>query len=213
MKHRKNKQFLISCFLCLAAMTASAQDAMKVLDETASRIRKSGGVKVTFSATNFSGLDEQGSTNGTMLLQDKKYQLQTTGSTTWYDGETQWCYVSENEEVNVSNPTQKEMQAVNPYAFLDVYKQGYATSVKESSLRGSATYEVHLTAQKEEMDAQEIYIDIRKSDYVPLCIRVRQGKDWSRLALLSFQGGQKFGKDTFTFPKEKYPDAEIIDLR
>ncbi len=46
-----------------------------------------------------------------------------------------------------------------------------------------------------------------------MCIRVRQDKDWHRISIRSFQGGQNFQDSDFTFPKEKYPTAEIIDLR
>ena len=46
-----------------------------------------------------------------------------------------------------------------------------------------------------------------------MCIRVRQDKDWHRISIRSFQGGQNFQDSDFTFPKAQYPTAELIDLR
>ena len=119
----------------------------------------------------------------------------------------------ENEEVNITEPTAKEIQAINPYVFLDLYKKGYDITMRQSTLRGVATYEVHLVAKRSDMAAQELYIDVRQSDYMPLCVRVRQDRTWNRISIRNFSGNQKFSEADFTFPREKYPDAEIIDLR
>ena len=185
----------------------------KVLDNAAAKIKKSGDVKAEFTATTFAGTAEQGSTSGTMLLQGKKFQLNTPEMITWYDGKQEWCYVPETDEVNLIIPTEKEMQAVNPYAFLNLYKKGYNITMREATLRGKPTYEVHLLAQDASYPAQEIYVDVSQSDYALMCIRVRQDKDWHRISIHSFQGGQKFKDSDFVFPKEKYPTAELVDLR
>jgi len=197
---------------CVSMMQAET-NGKKVLDAAASKIRKSGDMKVEFSATTFTGTDAQGSTSGTMLIQGKKFQLNTPEMITWFDGNKQWSYVPENEEVNLTIPNQKEMQAINPYAFLDIYKKGYDITVREASLRGQAIYEVHLLARKSEMSAQEVYIDVNQKDYALMCIRVRQGIDWHRISIQSCEGHQSFQDSDFTFPSEKYPNAELIDLR
>ena len=203
---------LIMCLASLSPLQAET-NGKKVLDNAAAKIKKSGDVKAEFTATTFSGTTEQGSISGTMLLQGKKFQLSTPEMITWYDGKQEWCYVPETDEVNLTIPTEKEMQAVNPYAFLNVYKKGYSITMRESSLRGEQTYEVHLVAVDARYSALEIYVDVRRSDYGLMCIRVRQDKDWHRISIRSFQGGQNFQDSDFTFPKEKYPTAEIIDLR
>ena len=136
--------FLISCLLC---MGLSAQNARKVLDTAASKIKKSGDVEVSFTATSFQGTTEQGRTEGTMLLKGKKMHMDTKEMKTWYDGKTLWSYMPQSGEVNMTNPTSKEIAAMHPYAFLDTYKQGYKLSMKDGNLRGQATYVVHLQAR------------------------------------------------------------------
>ena len=204
----------ITIALLLAfAMAVTAQSAMKVLDKTASSIRKAGDVQVKFAAATFVDGVEQTSTEGVMLLRDKSMQLTTPEMRMWYDGHTQWSMINESGEVNVTNPTEREMAAINPYTFISHYKKGYRLSMKESTLRGQATYEVHMLATKPDNPAQEIYVDVARADHMPLCIRIRQGKEWNRITIKSLQGGMKLADSDFVFPSSEYRDVEVIDLR
>jgi hypothetical protein len=105
------------------------------------------------------------------------------------------------------------MSNMNPYSFLGLYKKGYKMKVRQTKLRGKDAYEVHLIANKTTNINQEIYIDVAKNDYTPLCIRVRQDNDWNRISIHSLQGNQHFTESDFEFPKSEYPNVEIIDLR
>ena len=84
---------------------------------------------------------------------------------------------------------------------------------RQAKLRGIDTYEVHLVARNARNINQEIYVDVSKNDYTPLCIRVRQDNDWNRISIHSLQGNQHFTDSDFEFPKSEYPNVEIIDLR
>ena len=192
---------------------AYAQDAMKVLDITADRIQKAGNVKIEYKAAIFAGATEKVSTSGTMWLQQSKIKLEAEGITTWYNGKTRWCYIHDSNEVNIDEPSKKEMAAMNPYTFMNIYKKGFKMTVKETVLRGEAVYEVYLKARYAKMDVKEVYVDIRKSDYQPLCVRVREDDDWQRVSVLSFQGNLQLSDDFFTFPEKDYPNVLINDMR
>lgn len=206
-------RYILTCVLCMLTLTTSAQNARNILDATAARIRQLGDVKGTFTATSFKGTTEQGSTKGTMLLQGKKMQLSTDEMKMWYNGKTQWSLMSESGEVNVSNPTDGEIANMNPYSFINLYKNGYKMTARQTKLRGKDVYEVHMTARNAANNTQEIYVDVTKSDYTPLCIRIRQDNDWNRISIHTLQGNQHFSDADFEFPKSEYPNVEIIDLR
>lgn len=206
-------RFLQTCVLCMLTMTVTAQSAKNILDATAAKIKQMGDVKATFTATSFNGTTEQASTKGTMLLKEKKMQLSTDDMKIWYNGKTQWSLISESGEVNVSTPTETEMANTNPYSFINLYKKGYKMKVRQTKLRGKDVYEVHLVTRNAGNSAQEIYVDVTKKDYTPLCIRVRQNNDWNRISIHSLQGNQHFTDADFEFPKNDYPNVEIIDLR
>jgi outer membrane lipoprotein-sorting protein len=197
----------------LVSICIQAQDAMKVLDIAADRIRKAGNVKIEYKAGIFSNGTETASSSGTMWLQESKMKLEADGIKTWYNGKTRWCYVPEANEVNIDEPNKKEMAAMNPYTFMNIYKKGFKMTVKETVLRGEAVYEVYLKARYAKMEVKEIYVDVRKSDYQPLCIRLRENKDWQRVSVLSFKGNLNLSDDFFTFKKSEYPNVLINDMR
>ena len=78
---------------------------------------------------------------------------------TWFDGHTQWSYVASADEVNVSEPTQEELQTLNPYAWLSLYKQGYR--LKLSSVGGKqdkSVYYITMTAADKRKDPESLSV-------------------------------------------------------
>ena len=207
------KRYIIYTLLLISSLPLFADDAMKVLDIAADRIRKAGDIEIEYKASIFSGATEKASATGTMWLRENQMKLDAEGITTWYDGKTRWCYVPTSNEVNIDEPSKKEMAAMNPYTFMGIYKKGFKMTVKETVLRGEAVYEVYLKARYAKMDVKEIYVDIRKSDYQPLCIRVRESNDWQRVSITNFKSNLKFENEFFTFPTNDYPNVLINDMR
>ena len=207
------KRYIIYSLLLISSLPLFADDAMKVLDIAADRIRKAGDIEIEYKASIFSGATEKASATGTMWLRENQMKLDAEGITTWYDGKTRWCYVPTSNEVNIDEPSKKEMAAMNPYTFMGIYKKGFKMTVKETVLRGEAVYEVYLKARYAKMDVKEIYVDIRKSDYQPLCIRVRESNDWQRVSITNFKNNLKFENEFFTFPTNDYPNVLINDMR
>ena len=124
------RKYIFSVLIALLSLPVIAQQqqsqAKAVLDKTAEAFRKTGGVKADFiikSVTN--GLVE-GSESGTIQLKGEKFVLKASEVITWFDGKTQWSYVVRNDEVNVSNPTQEELQQINPYTFQYMYQKGFS---------------------------------------------------------------------------------------
>lgn len=200
------KSILLVVLCACTSMSASAQKdvtAKKVLDKTASQLLSMKAVKASFK---ISGAGQ--STSGTICLSGNKYKVKTPEMTTWFDGKTQWAYMPDTEEVNVSNPTKAEQASMNPYTFLSLYKKGYNYTMKKN--KGS--YDVHLVAENKNASIPEVKVNITNG-YIPTQVSIRQGKQWMTISINDLAGNQKFDKNVFTFPKSKYPNAEIIDLR
>ena len=188
-------------------------EARKVLDATAGSFDRKGGVKADFSVENIAAGQSQGKISGTMYLKGNKFQMTTPEMITWFNGKTQWSYIKDNQEVNVSNPTSEELSTINPYAFLNLYKKGYHYGLKEVKLRGKDSYEVHLRAESAAQKLTDIIINVDKSNNAPMCIRLKQNNTWTRIIITNFAAGQKLKDALFTFNSKDYPQAEVIDLR
>ena len=195
---------------CTLLASAHAQNARQVLDNTAAQITQSP-IKATFKVTQFNGTSENGSTSGVMWMHGRKFKMDTPDMITWYDGHTEWTMLKGSNEVNVNEPTPAEQQAINPYAFINIYKKGYNLSMTKGTLRGKATYIVTMRAKKKN-SIPTVIVDIDSNTYAPLCIRALRDGDWTRLSVLTF-GKESIPESTFTFPADDYPDTEIIDLR
>lgn len=194
--------FLFSLTLSLSPCLALT--ARQVLDKTAAVIKSKGGVTAHFS---ISGA-KYGNSSGTIAVKGNKFHATTAAATVWFDGKTMWTYMRKTNEVNVSNPKENELQALNPYNFVNIYRSGFSTTMK--TVGGS--YEVHLTATDKKRKTQEMYITVSKSGYVPSKIRMKQGGKWTTITVSRFKSGN-VSDSTFRFNSKDFPSAEVIDLR
>jgi outer membrane lipoprotein-sorting protein len=184
-------------------VTASyGQSATKVLDKTASVVSNKNGVEASFTISS----KQYGDAKGTIYVKGKKFYANTSAGIVWFDGKTQWTYVQQNDEVNICNPTQADLQAINPYNFIYMYKQGYTSTM---SANGNS-YVVTLKGKGKKI--QEMVITINKQTYVPTQIRMLQNKHWTTVKVSNFRT-VKLSDSIFRFNSKAYPNAEIIDLR
>lgn len=194
--------FLIAAtLLCISGV--SAQTAKTVLDKAAATITVKTGVKANFKMTG-----SMGSTSGTIAVKGNKFHATTPAATVWFDGKTQWTYVKDNEEVNVTNPSESQLQAINPYNFINLYKKGYAYTMNSSG----NSHVVHLTADTQDRKIKELFITIDKKTYHPTQVKLLQGKKWT-IFDISGLTKQNIPDSQFRFNAKDFPKAEIIDLR
>ena len=166
-----------------------------------------------FKATQFDGTTPQGESTGSIQMDGTRFFITTDELTTWYDGKTQWSMMKGSLEVNVTEPDEDDLGELNPAILVNIYKHGFNYNMSKSTLRGRATFVVHLWPRYKGSDYSDIFIDIDQATYNPLCIRAKRNGNWIRLAILSFQNGFVLPPATFTFPKQDYPNIEVIDLR
>ena len=214
------KKYIFSVLIALLSLPVIAQQqqsqAKAVLEKTAEAFKKASGVRADFTLKALNDGRLEGRENGVIQLKGEKFMLKTSETTTWFDGKTQWSYMVRNDEVNVSNPTQEELQQINPYTFLYMYQKGFSYKLGTmKTFRGKAIWEVVLTAKDKAQDLERITLYVTKERYEPLYILLQQRAHPTRNAITvtGYQTGQKYADTLFTFDRKQYPSAEIIDLR
>ena len=195
----------IVLLLAAAMLTAGsfAQNAKSVLDKAAATITAKQGVKANFRMTTSTG-----TTSGTIAIKGKKFYATTPQATVWFDGKTQWTYMKNNDEVNVSNPTEAQLQAINPYNFINLYKSGYAYTMNSTA----TDYIVHLTASNSNRKIKELFVSVNKKTYQPTQVKMLQGKKWTTFDISNIKK-ENIVDSQFRFNSKDFPKAEIIDLR
>ena len=189
-------------FTFFTVMPASAQTAKQVLDKAAAVLSNKNGAQASFTSKG-----AYLNTSGTLAIKGKKFQITTSEGVVWFDGKTQWFYLKKNDEVNVSNPSESELAAHNPYNIISMYKNGYSSTMEKKG----GNYVVHLTA-KGKKAFQEMYITINQKTSVPSQIRMKNSKGWTTIDIRNFKQ-VALADGMFRFNSKEFPSAEVIDLR
>jgi len=149
-----------------------------------------------------------GNTSGTIAIKGRKFHATTPQAIVWFDGKTQWTYMKNNDEVNVTTPTESQLQAINPYNFINLYKNGYDATLNSSG----KDYVVHLTASTKDKKIRELFITVNKSSNTPTQVKLLQGTKWTIFDISDLKK-QSVPDSQFRFNAKDFPQAEIIDLR
>ena len=214
----KTKFILITMLLCIFSSFAEAQKDVKareLLDKTAAIIDSEKGVEIKFDIASIVNKQQQNKIQGCISIKKNKFFLQLPSSKTWFDGKTQWTYLPENEEVNLSTPTPEELQSINPYSFIYLYKNGYNYQYAGSKkYNGKNVLEIKLKAQSPNNTIQTVILYVNNYNYQPIYIKMEdKNKNCNTINVLSIKKDINLRDNQFVFNKAQYPNAEIIDLR
>lgn len=195
------KRLLLFAMSLMLSLGIQAQTAQQILDKTAATMNGRVGVRANFIMSG-----AYGNTSGSIAVKGNKFNAVTPASIVWYDGKTQWTYMKNTQEVNVSNPSEGQ-QSLNPCKFIYLYKNGYTLSSKTVS----GGWQVHLVAKNTSHSIKEMYVTVSKS-YQLKQVKMRQSNGWTTFNVSNFRNAS-IPDSQFRFNSKDYPKAEVIDLR
>ena len=199
------KKILIAiAFIACGLATATAQSAKQVLDKCAQTVSNKDGVQANFTMTSA----QYGSASGTISVKGRMFNASTSQATMWFDGKTLWTYMAKTDEVNVTNPTEAQLQSLNPYNFINLYKQGF----KYTMTKSDKSFNVHLTATDQKRKIRELFITVDKTTWQPTEVKMLQNAKWTTFTITNLKA-TKFADTIFRFNSKDFPSAEVIDLR
>lgn len=212
----QKKHYLLLALMAIIAfipLSVGAQSAKSVLDKVSAKLSSCGGIEATFNATAFKGSRAAGTTSGTICVQKGKFKVSSAGLSTWFDGHTQWSLRKGSDEVYVSNPSEAELQSMNPYTFVNLYKKGYNLQMRSTTYGGAACHEIRMTARNKKAGIQEMRIVVDKKTLMPKSIRMKSGGNWTRIRVGKISTGKHWSDSFFKYNHKKDSGIEIIDLR
>lgn len=209
------KIFTLTLLLGITMMV-SAQNARAILDKASDTYNKAGSITATFTLDAKDTKAKQTySYDGKAYMKGDKFKIEIPDAITWFDGKTQWVYVKDTEEVNITNPTGEELQGISPSVVFNIYKKGFKLSYKgETKVNGKSLQQVELVPEKKNADFTKITVEIDKATnmFYKITLLSKAGLE-NILTIRKFQSGTNLSDATFSFNKSEYPGAEIIDLR
>lgn len=194
-------------FLGVTTSATAAETADGMLRKAASAINGSAGLTASFTL-------DYGSqkVSGTMKAAGKKFALQTSSTSTWYDGKNMWTYNAKNAETTLMVPTSQEVAEANPLSIVNSYSANFTAAFAKGQTKGSKT--IVLTPKFKNLGYKSVHVTIPEGSIFPskLVIVPASGHKVT-VSITQVKSGQKLPESTFVYPKAKYPNVEIVDLR
>ena len=192
------------------AIFAQDQKAKSILDKLSDKTKSYSSIEVKFTNTFFSTItDINESQSGTLYLKDDSYRLEMETQIIICDGETNWIYLPDEEEVNITEIEDEENE-LNPSKIFTVYENGYKYKfVREDG----KNYHIDLFPEKSgPFKKVELYINKSKMQISSFTLIDKQGSHF-RYVIDSFITNIEMNNDFFVFKTADYPNVDIIDLR
>lgn len=196
----------IAVFSLLTAFQINALTVHEVLDKAASKISTAKGISCNFTIS-----QDGKSTKGTLKSSGNKFTIQTPANSTWYNGKTMYTFSASTSETTVVNPTVAELAEVNPLNYLKGYKKTYNASFAKKMPKG--VYVIELTPIKRSTGIKKITVSLESSNFIPKSFVINGAGGSVSVAISEVKLGTVLGASVFEYPKNKFPKAEIVDLR
>lgn len=204
------------CFL-EAQPSASAHvkndpTAERIAKRAISQLKKSAYIS-RFDFVYYSAESEESEVSkGELTIDNLRFRVHMNGIETIYDGLTQWVYISENNEVTISEPSRDELVESNPMMMIEHYMSRHRINLDNEQLPDAHVVNFFPKDPKS-CDFFKISFIIDNTTYLPrqMTMSLRTG-DKITIKWNSFKPTEA-EKSIFVFNTAEYPDIEINDMR
>ncbi len=204
---RSLRNILVLLIGLASVFSVSAQTADAVLKKAAAAVNGANGLTASFTID--SGDHKL---NGTLKSSGKMFALQTSATSTWYDGKSMWTYNPKTSETTLMTPTAAEVAESNPLSLVNSYSSSFTAAFAKTQSKGSKT--IVLTPKSKKSGYKSVHVTIADGSSIPskLVVIPSSGQKLT-VSISQVKLNQKLPSSTFTYPKSKYPKVEIVDLR
>ncbi|MCF0207701.1 MAG: outer membrane lipoprotein carrier protein LolA [Bacteroidales bacterium] len=214
---KKGILLIISVFVATLMLAQNQSSQMEILDQVAAKTEKYSGLKLDFTmyVENLHNA-KRDSYKGSAVYKSGYYKMDIMGQIVFSDGKTNWTYLKDAEEINITANTENEAFMTNPKAILKDYK---------------TKYKVNFIADKFEDNHPLLEFDfipkqIENKKYSKITIRLEKakkqiysvryvGKDGvSYLIVINKMLENPTIQDSeVKYSDSLFPNAEVIDMR
>lgn len=144
--------------------------------------------------------------SGEITLKGNKFRITLGGNETKFDGKAQWMFVSEFNEVSITEPTADELKEISPLAMIEYYIS------KDIISEGDDGVINFYPTEPKESEYFRIELRINKSNLPSKLVIYQKNGDKITLVWDSLNK-TKVDDSYFYFDTTKYPNVEVNDLR
>ncbi|HOZ29284.1 MAG TPA: outer membrane lipoprotein carrier protein LolA [Bacteroidales bacterium] len=213
------QNLLIICLLILSFTGFSQNDAAAttLLDEVSAKAENYSSLKIEFTMFVENLHNAKRETHvGSASYKSGYYKLDIMGQIVHSDGKTNWTYLKDAEEVNITNNEDNQNIMINPQSLLKDYKNNFKVKyIADKFEKNRPLVEIDLIPKViENKKYSKITVKIDKTKKQIYSARY-VGKDGVSylIEISKFTENPSIPDSEIKFSNSLYPEAEIIDMR
>ena len=189
---------------------AQQLDADALLDKVVATMKNDAPLQMDYSYTVY---DDDNTVvlrdKGVMRLDGSRYSLVMDKMGVWCDGETQWSYMLDIDEIYITDASSDEAQNLSPLFIIENYRRGCSKSVEVQN--GVLLVTLQAVAGG---DIEKVLLDVDAADNRLKAMTVfMAGQGYVKVLLDKYQINCNFASDVYKCPIEELGASEIIDMR
>ncbi len=204
------KKIIIALALLLTTTHSiyAADNSGWIINKVVSTYKALNGISANYSITT-----DQGATSGAITMQGNKFRMISPDLRCWFNGSVLWSYSTMSEEVSITQPSDAELQMVNPYSIISTFRNNFAMRQLKSGTAGN--HEVELTPKTNDSDLKSVRLTISRKTYLPMkLIFAMTDGSYVTVVMSNYKGKENYPASTFVFSKELVPaGTPVVDLR
>ncbi len=144
------------------------------------------------------------------------YKLDIMGQIVFSDGKTNWTYLKDAEEVNITDNAENETAMMDPQSFLKDYKSKFKIKyVADKFEKNRPLVEIDLipkTIENKKYSKMTVKIDKTKKQIYSVRYVGKDGVSYL-IEIFKFSENPNLTDSQIKFSESLFPDAEVIDMR
>ena len=211
----KNLFTILLLLITFLSYSQIDQKAKSILDKVSETTKNYSSITANFEfIMENAEVDLKESNEGFLIIQDEKYKLSINGVEIFSDSESQWTYIIDAEEVNISEAGNEEEGSINPASIFTIYEEGFRYVYLGEFTKGSLqTYKIDLIPT-EEKDFTRVILEINQSNLqIISAILYETDENTYTINVKNMETSKRYEASTFTFDSKNHPNVDIIDMR
>ena len=212
--------FLISIIILTNLFTFAQQDekAKNILDQMSEKTRSYKTIEAEFSySMDNSEMDIHEAYSGSIKLKGDSYVVNVpeSGFIIYSDGETQWNYMEDGNQVTISSVDEESGDLDQPSAIFNLYEKGFQSKFIEEKTEGNKVlYIIELYPEDDFQDISKITLAVDKSTLmIDSAILSSTDDTLYTIKVNKMETNKSLPDSEFVFNADDYEDIEIIDFR
>jgi outer membrane lipoprotein-sorting protein len=200
----------------VSAQTTIDKKAQEILKGVSVKYKTFKSIKANFSIVVENTQDQsKQEQKGTLYIKDQKYKLQIAGQDIISDGKTRWTFVKDANEVQIDNQKTDD-NAITPSNIFTIYEKGWQSKYTGEQKLKNVLYQLVelIPGEGKSKNIFKVKLMINKLQKTISTAKILDKNGSIQTISVEKLVPDAAGDDSiYAFSKDKYPGAEVIDLR